>query len=111
MSDMIYSYRRKETSGHTQTKWCGAAVSKRLRQFVGPHGLRGDPSLKLTRTALLPVEPWQAVVTLGSRGAFSALTEARAVAPVVDRTHLIAVTFWKKGKSNPLTPRKHPHPL
>lgn len=49
-------------------------------------------------TALLPVVSWQAVVALGPRGAFSAQTEARAVAPVVDRPHVIAVTFWKKGK-------------
>lgn len=47
MSNMIYSYRRKETSGHTQTKWCGAPakVSERLRQFIGPHNLRREPPL------------------------------------------------------------------
>ena len=54
--------------------------------------------IKLTVTTLLPVVSCQAVVTLGPRGAFSALTEARAVAPVVDGAHLIAVTFWKIGK-------------
>lgn len=71
-------------------------VSGRLLRFIGPHISIYESIIKLTVTALLPVVSWQAVVTLGPRGAFPALTEARAVAPVVDRTHLVAVTFWKK---------------
>lgn len=71
-------------------------ASGRLLQLIGPRICRHESIIKLTMTALLPVVSWQAVVTLGPRGALSALTEARAVAPVVDRTHLVAVTFWKK---------------
>lgn len=49
--------------------------------------------LILTVTALFPVVSWQTVVTLGPRGAVFALAEARAVTPVVNRTHLVAVTL------------------
>lgn len=62
--------------------------------------------VKLTIAALLPVVSWQAVVTLGPRRSFSALAETRAVAPVVDRTHLIAVTFWKNGKTKSVDSRE-----
>lgn len=49
--------------------------------------------LILTVTALFPVVSWQTVVALGPRGAVFALAEARAVTPVVNRTHLVAVTL------------------
>lgn len=49
--------------------------------------------LTLTVTALFPVISWQAVITLGPRGTIFALAEARAVTPVMNRTHLVAVTL------------------
>lgn len=44
-------------------------------------------------TALFPVVSWEAVVTLGPCGTIFALAEACAVTPVMNRTHLVAVTL------------------
>lgn len=50
----------------------------------------------LTEAALSPVVVGQAVVALGPRGPFPALTVAGLVAAVVHGADLVAVTFWPK---------------
>lgn len=50
----------------------------------------------LTEAALSPVVVGQAVITLGPRGAFPALTVAGLVAAVVHGPDLVAVTFCPK---------------
>lgn len=52
--------------------------------------------LILTVAALFPVVSRHTVVTLVPRGAIFTLTEARAVTPVVNWTHLVAVALWKR---------------
>lgn len=47
----------------------------------------------LTITALFPVVSRQTVVTLGPCGTIFALAEARAITPVMNRAHLVAVTL------------------
>ena len=47
----------------------------------------------LTVTALFPVVSGQTVVTLGPRGPVFTLAVARAVTPVMNRTHLVAVAL------------------
>lgn len=59
----------------------------------------------LTEAALSPVVVGQAVVALGPRGTFLALTVAGLVAAVVHGADLVAVTFWPKtGGSVPVLP-------
>lgn len=76
---------------------CTLKGPKRLRHLFIPVFLDTQPpkiSLPvLTVTALFPVVSGQAVVTLGPRGAVFALAEARAVTPVVDGSHLVAVAL------------------
>lgn len=58
----------------------------------------------LTVAALSPVEPWETLVALGSPGALLALAEARAVAAVVHRAQLIAVTLCKTRMKSDINP-------
>lgn len=45
-------------------------------------------------TALFPVESGHALVTLGPIGSLFTLAKACAVTPVMDRAHLVTVTFY-----------------
>lgn len=89
----------KKTSGDTQAKW-HSAVAEVLKGYDICSWIDANPSkiriIILTVTALFPVVSWHTVVTLGPRGTFFTLAEARAITSVMNRTHLVAVTLWKK---------------
>lgn len=99
MSYMIYSHGSKENIGRctSSVAQCTRKGPRRLQYLLTPGFLDMNPSKIslpiLTVTALFPVVSWQTVVTLGPRGTIFTLAEARAVTPVMNRTHLVAVTL------------------
>lgn len=70
---------------------------RRLQPFFNHGVIDLNPSnvslIILTVTALFPVEAWQTVITLGPCGAIFTLAEACTVTPIMNRTHLVAVTL------------------
>lgn len=96
MSYMIYSHGSKENIGglrkirHKGPEGHDICSSLILFLDMNPPKLF---SFILTETALFPVVAWQTVIALSSRGTVFTLAEPCAVTPVMNRTHLVAVTL------------------